>query len=182
MGDRKRSFHNYHSIIIFLAARFSLSSRRSTVPLLQRPRVSSRTPVSLVVASPGEPSGRLKSGVHLSTGRIEKWLKHQSRTRRSAPAPRAISTRARVFHCYYFHPDRTAHPWSSSSFVVISLPLSTPSSSFSYPVAIAVSSSFSPSSLHGGRHLVRCAEHRAHDMVDRIICTYALAQEFPRLT
>lgn len=74
----------------------------------------------MVVASPGEPSGRLKSGVHLSTGRIEKWLKHQSRTRRSAPALCAISTRARVFHCYYFHPDRTAHPWSSSSFVVIS--------------------------------------------------------------
>lgn len=121
MGNRKHPFCNYRSIIISLPAR-SLS----VIAAIDRPSSSasssfSRMRVSLVVASLSEPSGRLKSGVHLSTGHIEKWLKHQSRTRRSVPVC-AISTRAHVFHCYYFHPspDRSSVD-SSSSFVVISV-------------------------------------------------------------
>jgi len=78
---------------------------------------------SLAVASSlGKPSGRLESGVHLSTGRIEKWLKHQSCTRRPVPMCAVSRVYTRVFHCYYFHPGLdvdSVHPWSSSSFVVV---------------------------------------------------------------
>lgn len=142
-----------------------------------------------MASSLGKPSGRLESSVHLSTGRarIEKWLKHQSRTHRPAPMCAISRVYTRAFHYHYFHPGwDDIHPrvvivicrrwrrrWCRRRRRRYCLP--SPPSPLLFHVAIVVRSSWatSSSSSSSRRSPVhdRCgAQHRTK--VHRIIRTF----------